>query len=358
MSKKIGKYILEEKLSRGTFGVCYKAKDDKNNKYAIKKIEIVNQKETEGIINEINILKIMKSKHSVEFIESIKNEDYFYIIMELCEGDLNYLIKKRNGNIDIVTIIKITNQLNEVFQLMRKKKIEHRDLKPANILIKFNNEDDFDIKLTDYGLSKSYQNSLSEFTSIVGSDYYRAPEVYNNKGNPKSDLWSIGIIIYYLYFNQLPFKDFNDYFNTNQKVKLKKTNFELLDDLILKLIVKDSDKRINWDDYFNHPFNSLQIIQIYVNTEIDNSNTQILGENFEIEQLKDATIFIDENKEEFNINLNLNKGKHKIDILFNNILTSCESMFSECKEIIEIKFINFITNKVTDMSFMFNNKIK
>ena len=68
--------------------------------------------------------------------------------------------------------------------------------------------------------------------------------------------------------------------------------------MLLKLIVKDSDKRINWDDYFNHPFNSLQIIQIYVNTEKDNSNTKILDKDFEIEQLKDATIFIDENKDE------------------------------------------------------------
>ena len=107
MSKKVGKYILEEKLNRGTYGVCYKASDDKGNKYAIKKIEIVNVEDIDNITNEINVLKIMKSKYSVEFIECIENEDYYYIVMELCDGDLNYLLKEKNRNIDILTIIKI-----------------------------------------------------------------------------------------------------------------------------------------------------------------------------------------------------------------------------------------------------------
>ena len=182
MSKKVGKYILEEKLNRGTYGVCYKARDDKGNKYAIKRIEIDGKDDIVNIKNEINVLKTMKSKYSVEFIECIEKEDYYYIVMELCDGDLNYLLKEKNGNIDILTIIKIISQLNEAFKLMHKNNIEHRDLKPGNILIKYINENDFDIKLTDYGLAKSYQSN-SDFTSIVGASYYCAPEVLRKKGN-------------------------------------------------------------------------------------------------------------------------------------------------------------------------------
>ena len=121
MSKKIGKYTLEEKLKKGTFGTCYKAKDDENNEYAIKRIEIDNREDIESIKNEINVLKVMKSSHSVEFIESIEKDDYYYIVMELCDGDLNYLIEKKNGKLDIITIIKIIMQLNEAFKLMRMK---------------------------------------------------------------------------------------------------------------------------------------------------------------------------------------------------------------------------------------------
>ena len=110
------------------------AKDENNKFYAIKKINIQYK---EVIKKEIEILKIMKSKHSVEFIESIEKDDNIYIIMELCDGDLNDLVKKK-GNLNIVKIIKIMNQLNEVLRLMHSKKIEHRDLKPENILIKYN----------------------------------------------------------------------------------------------------------------------------------------------------------------------------------------------------------------------------
>ena len=80
----------------------------------------------------------MKSKYSVNFLESIEKDDNIYIVMELCDGDLNDLLENKNENLDIITIIKIINQLNEVLKLMHSKKIEHRDLKPENILIKYN----------------------------------------------------------------------------------------------------------------------------------------------------------------------------------------------------------------------------
>ena len=80
----------------------------------------------------------MKSKYSVEFIESIEKDYNIYIIMELCDGNLNDLIEKKKGNFDLVTIIKIMNQLNEVLKLMHSKQIVHRDLKLENILIKYN----------------------------------------------------------------------------------------------------------------------------------------------------------------------------------------------------------------------------
>ena len=297
------------------------------------------------IIYEINILKIMKCKHSVEFIEYIEEDDYIYIVMELCDGDLNYLLKKMNKKIDIITIVKIIIQLNEVIKLMHEKKIEHRDLTPENILIKFKDEEDFDIKLTGYAFSKPYQ---SDSNSRIGG-------VYKNEGNSKSDLWSIGLILYYLYFNNLPFNNIIDFSDLNKNVNLNKTNFDLLDDLLCKLLNENPNERINWDNYFIHPFVNLQIIEIYIYLEKDNTNIKILDNKyFKYEQLKDSYLYIDEEKVNFNTNFNFQKGKHKIVILFNNIINNCDSMFNECKEIIKINFINFKTDKVKDMSFMFN----
>ena len=95
MSQKIGNYTLGLEISGGGFGTCYEAWDDKNNSVCIKKIKINSDKDIKSIENEIEILKKMKSKHSVEFINGIKENNYYYIIMELCEGDLNYFLKKK-----------------------------------------------------------------------------------------------------------------------------------------------------------------------------------------------------------------------------------------------------------------------
>ena len=93
----------------------------------------------------------------------------------------------------------------------------------------------------------------------------------------------------------MPFIDNEDYFNLNKKVILKITNFKILDDLLSKLLVKDPNKRINWDEYFNHPFNKQQIIEIYINIEKDETNNNIINKDFQ-EQLKNSKIFIDRKK--------------------------------------------------------------
>jgi len=144
---------------------------------------------------------------------------------------------------------------------MRDNKIIHRDLKLENILIKYKDNNKYIIKLADYGSSKRL-NSLSQnycYTN-AGSLKYMAPEILNGeKHNYKCDLWSIGVIMYRLKFVKFPFngetlfaliKNINN-FNNNS---LKETGNEKLEDLIKKLLEKNYKERINWDEYFNHPF--------------------------------------------------------------------------------------------------------
>ena len=78
-----------------------------------------------------------------------------------------------------------------------------------------------------------------------------APEIFNKNGyDEKCDLWSLGISIYQLFFNEFPINKKSIQF----KDCLKKTNDGELDDLIEKLLVEDPEKRISWEEYFHHPF--------------------------------------------------------------------------------------------------------
>ena len=243
MLRKIGKYELIDKIDENEFEICYKANDNKNKLYLIKEINI---KFKEYIENEIKILKKMNSKYSIKFIELIEKNNYIYLVLELCDGNLNDLLKKKNRNLDITTIFEIISQLNEVLKIMHSKEIEHTNLKPENILIK--NKNDIHIKLSDYILTKNFLNNNNSKFNNYRSNYYQAPEVYQNERNRKSILWSIGLIIYYLYFSQLPFINKEDYFNQNNKIILKKTHSEILDDLICRLLIKNPNERINWDE--------------------------------------------------------------------------------------------------------------
>ena len=89
---------------------------------------------------------------------------------------------------------------------MNKKKIIHRDIKPSNILINIDKLNKVTIKLSDYG--SSIKIDTYETKSINGTPITMAPEVLKGENNlicSKSDIWSLGIIIYYMLFKEYPY---------------------------------------------------------------------------------------------------------------------------------------------------------
>ena len=151
--------------------------------------------------------------------------------------------------------------LNKPFKYMHNNGILHRDIKPENILIKFvdSSKANYIPKIGDYGISRELDNGKA--TTIVGTPRYMSPEVLigEDEYTDKSDLFSIGTMIYELYFNSfpfiLPFSRNKDEINKNYNTKKKEDcQDKLLDDLLNKLLKYDPDERISWEDYFRHPF--------------------------------------------------------------------------------------------------------
>ena len=214
----------------------------------IKKVRKSGKDEELRFFREIHAMKNIKCPYSVEYYDYYSDNNYYYIIMEKCDEDLNSFMEKYKGGMPDSLIKGILLQLNEAFKIMLSKNIIHRDLKPQNILIKYVSQNSFKIKLADFGLSREFINK--NFSTHAGTPLYMAPELYNAKGTYlplKCDLWAIGVIIY-----QLKFKDIN--FSFYQGIIPKRFDNKLLDDLVRKLIVVIANKRIGWNEYFNHLF--------------------------------------------------------------------------------------------------------
>ena len=114
------------------------------------------------------------------------------------------------------------------------------------------------VKLADYGISRQLVILRTNKMTLIGTPYTMAPELLNcEKYNNKCDLWSLGVMIYQLFFRTPPFKGdteialLNDIRNNKN---IRKTNNKDLDDLLSKLLVEDHKKRITWEQYFKHPF--------------------------------------------------------------------------------------------------------
>ena len=258
------RFSLKEEIGKGNFSKIYRAFDNQNNNFvAIKRInKILINENKEAILNEIETMKKLNNRHSIKYIENYEDEDYFNIAMELLDSNLEKELKKQ-GKFSLKTIKIILMQLNSILYLMHKNNIIHRDLKLENILIKYKNIqlNDFEVKLSDFGLSKHLENK-NVTSTFCGTIINMAPEILENKEyNYKIDLWSLGIIIYQMCFNEYPFEGKNtfeiknkiDLYKQNKKLKYEHQNL-LLQKLIYDLLETDVEKRINWEEYFNHPF--------------------------------------------------------------------------------------------------------
>ena len=257
-------YNFIKQLGNGAFGSVFLGENKKTKeKVAIKKINHKNMNDSQKIKvkNEVTNMMMMKCRNSIEFKDMYKDAEYYYIIMELCDCNLEEYIKNKEGEegLNSLQVLPILNQLNNAFEIMVKNGIIHGDLKADNILIKYIDPEkkNFIVKISDFGLSYELSNT-GYANNHIGNIYTAAPEIFSNKSyNNKCDLWSIGCIIYFMKFKKYPFSGKNqilkgEYFLP--KIKIKR-----MEDLIRKLLVVDPNKRIGWEEYFNHDYFKIKI---------------------------------------------------------------------------------------------------
>ncbi len=231
----------------------YKGKNkEKGNYVVIKEIDKI-QFNKDYKISEKEFLDLINKEKLISIIEIINSKDYYYIVMELCLTNLEEYMKIRDKGLSIEELRDFLIELNKI---LRTKEMIYRDLNLSNILISLNEINKISIKISDLGLNKKINEELTMTSTKIS--YTRSPEIIENYNiHIKSDLWNLGIIIYYLLFKEYPYKGSNEIkllkdIKSGKKLKLSEDND--LNDLINKMICIDLNNRISWDDYFNHSF--------------------------------------------------------------------------------------------------------
>ena len=164
----------------------------------------MSEKEKLQLVSEVNILRELKHQNIVRYYERYVDREQckIYIVMEYCEGgDLGTLIKryrKESKLLEEDTIWHYFTQISLALHECHTFKhgvILHRDLKPENIFLDANGN----IKLGDFGLSRVLGKQVDLAKTFVGTPYYMSPEQVNESGyDVKSDIWSLGCLLYEL----------------------------------------------------------------------------------------------------------------------------------------------------------------
>jgi len=231
-------------------------------------IKIINKKKVkeneiwEMIRSEIDILKISKHPNIVNYIDNFENSDYIFIVMDYIKsGTLQDFLQSKNFNLSEEAVARIGFQLADAIKYLHTFGIIHRDLKPENVMVVDNKADDckIEVKITDFGFGKILGSS-EKAKEGYGTLGFVAPEVllrvpYNNK----IDIWSLGVIIFYMLAKDIPFRA-NSREETSKLIcnkelvfpfKFKQLSRDLLD-LIYSCLRKQPEKRITIDLVLGH----------------------------------------------------------------------------------------------------------
>lgn len=187
----------------------------------------------------------------VEVYDVGEDNGQYYIVMEYIEGShLKQLIKKR-GQLTISEVIDIMLQISEGMAHAHDSYIIHRDIKPQNIMILENGV----VKITDFGIAMALNSTqLTQTNSVMGSVHYLPPEQANGRGSTiKSDIYSMGILMYELLTAKLPYRGDNavEIALKHLKEPLPSIREELpnipqsIENIILKSTAKNPDNRYN-----------------------------------------------------------------------------------------------------------------
>ena len=255
-------FKIISKLGEGAYSTVYKVKRNiDNNIYALKKVKLLNlsEKEKQNSLNEVRLLASIKSNFVISYKEAFFDEkdSTLGIVMEFADGgDLYQKIvehKKSAMFFEETDIWRIFIQLVKGLKALHDLKILHRDLKSANVFLLT----DGTAKLGDLNVSKVARRGLG-YTQ-TGTPYYASPEVWKDQPyDNKSDIWSLGCVLYEMITLRPPFRAQNmeGLYNKVIKGQFSRIPDRFSNELfeVVKLLIQvNTDLRPSCDEILKHP---------------------------------------------------------------------------------------------------------
>jgi DNA helicase-2/ATP-dependent DNA helicase PcrA len=257
----LGKYRTVKWLGGGQFGDVYLVFDTILEKEFALKVARMRSQDILMLKDEARLLASLEHSNIVRFYNIDSIEGKFILVMEYVAGrSLRSLLAE--GKFDLAPALSLIKQTLTAVAYAHHENIIHRDLKPENILV----TDEGIVKVTDFGLAKFIKpGSLS--ASVAGTPIYMAPEAWQGKFLPQSDIYSLGTIIYEMLTGRAPFlaeslDDIRKLIFSGQPVKPSVLNPKIPESL-QKLILDCLDK-----DFNNRPDASVLLEQLSAGKKI------------------------------------------------------------------------------------------
>ncbi|XP_036090383.1 serine/threonine-protein kinase Nek2 isoform X2 [Rousettus aegyptiacus] len=213
-------YEVLHTIGTGSYGRCQKIRRKSDGKILVwKELDYGSMTEAEKqmLVSEVNLLRELKHPNIVRYYDRIidRTNTTLYIVMEYCEGgDLASVITKGTKErqyLDEEFVLRVMTQLTLALKECHRRSdgghtVLHRDLKPANVFL----DGKQNVKLGDFGLARILNHDTSFAKTFVGTPYYMSPEQMSRMSyNEKSDIWSLGCLLYELCALMPPFTAFN-----------------------------------------------------------------------------------------------------------------------------------------------------
>jgi hypothetical protein len=253
-----GDYRLIRRIGKGGMASVYEA-ERRGERFALKRPLagfLDDRTFIERFLREADLGRALHHPNIVRIFDQGQVGTTPYFAMEIIDGDTLRARLERDGRLDPVVATRVTAQVAEALDYAHHKGVIHRDLKPSNIMF----ERSGNVKVMDYGIARSQRlEAVTTVGSFLGTPHYAAPETVEAQAEPRSDIYSLGVVFFEMLTGALPFRGNNAFEVLHNHCVTpppapSSLNYALskeLDRIVLRLLSKQPSDRPTAEDLLN-----------------------------------------------------------------------------------------------------------